>query len=99
MRLFGVGGRVAEAQPHHEAVELSLGQRVRPLVLDGVLRRDHHERRGDGVREVVDRRLPLLHALQQAGLRLGRRPVDLVGEDDVGEDRPGAELEARWSAG
>jgi hypothetical protein len=32
----------------------------------------------------------LLHRLEQRRLRLGRRAVDFVGEDDVGEDRPGA---------
>jgi hypothetical protein len=36
----------------------------------------------------------LLHALEQAGLRLRRRAVDLVDQHDVGEDRPGPELEA-----
>ncbi len=34
----------------------------------------------------------LLHRLQQRGLRLGRRAVDLVGQDHVGEDRPLDEL-------
>ena len=32
--------------------------------------------------------LPLLHGLQQGGLRLRRRPVDLVGQDQIGEQRP-----------
>jgi hypothetical protein len=32
--------------------------------------------------------LLLLHGLQQGGLGLGGRAVDLVGEQDVGEDRP-----------
>jgi hypothetical protein len=30
----------------------------------------------------------LLHRFEQRRLRLRRRPVDLVGKDDVGEDRP-----------
>jgi hypothetical protein len=33
----------------------------------------------------------LLHRLEQAGLGLRRGPVDLVGKDQVGEDRPGLE--------
>ncbi|MNW54087.1 hypothetical protein D3C74_316740 [compost metagenome] len=41
----------------------------------------------------VDRRLPLLHALQEGRLRLGRRTVDLVADHDVGEDGSGAKLE------
>ena len=42
----------------------------------------------------VDGHVPLLHALEQAGLRLRRRAVDLVDEHDVGEHRAGPELEA-----
>ena len=37
--------------------------------------------------------MPLLHGLEQGGLRLGRRAVDLVGQEDVGEDRPLDEAE------
>ena len=76
--------RVAEAEPEHEAVELGLRQRERALVLDRVLGRDHEERVRHRVRDAVDRRLALLHALEEGGLRLGRGPVDLVGEDDLG---------------
>ncbi len=35
----------------------------------------------------------LLHGFEQGGLRLGWRPVDLVGQDDVGEERTLVELE------
>ena len=84
---------IAEVEAEHEAVELRLGQREGALVLDRVLRGDDQERRGHRVGRAVDRRLALLHALEQGRLGLGRRPVDLVGEDDLGHDRPGAELE------
>ena len=43
--------------------------------------------------DAVDRDLALLHDLQQRGLRLRARPVDLVRQDDVGEDGAGVELE------
>ena len=36
---------------------------------------------------------PLLHRLQHGRLRLGRRAVDLVGQNDVGEDRALEKLE------
>ena len=88
------GRRVAERQAHGEAVDLRLGQRVGALELDRVLRREHDERPGELVRVDVDGDPALLHALEQAGLRLGRRAVDLVDEHDVREDRPGPELEA-----
>ena len=41
----------------------------------------------------ADGDLPLLHRLQQRGLRLGRGAVDFVGEDQVAEDRPLLEYE------
>ena len=49
---------------------------------------------GSCARHAVDGHLALGHRLEQRGLRLRRRAVDLVDEDDVGEDRPGPELEA-----
>jgi hypothetical protein len=91
-RLLG-GRRVADVDPHREPVELRLGQRIRALVLDRVLRRHDHERAPEHVADAVDRDLVLLHALEQRGLRLRRRAVDLVDEEEVREDRAGAELE------
>jgi hypothetical protein len=40
------------------------------------------------VPHAADGHLPLLHRFQQRGLRLGRRAVDFVGQDDVREQRP-----------
>ena len=80
--------RIAEPDPEHEPVELGLRQSERALVLDGVLGGDDQERVGHRVGDAVDRRLPLLHALQERGLGLGRGSVDLVGEDDLAEDGP-----------
>jgi len=45
------------------------------------------------VRDAVDRGLALLHAFEQGALRLGRGPVDLVGEHDLAHDRARPELE------
>ena len=63
------------------------------FVLDGVLGRQHQEGLLHLVGDAVDGHLPFLHRLQQCGLRLGRGPVDLVGQDDLGEDGTGAKLE------
>ena len=89
--LLGVG--VAEGQPREEAVELGLGQLVGALVLDGVRRGDDVEGAGQGEGRALDGDLPLLHRLQERGLGLGRGPVDLVGQQQVGEQRPLAEAE------
>ena len=88
-----LGVRVADQQPHQEAIDLRLGQRVGARLLDRVLRGEHDERLGQRARLAVDRDLRLLHRLEQRALRLGRRAVDLVAEHDVGEDRPLAQLE------
>ena len=77
----------------HEAVELGLGQRVGAFLLDRVLRGDDEERLRQVVGLLADGDLAFLHGLQQGGLRLGRRAVDLVGQEDVGEDRPLDEAE------
>ena len=82
--------RIPDDDLQHEAVDLRLGKRVRALGLDRVLRRHHEERLRDQVRLVPDRDLTLLHDLEERGLHLGRRAVDLVGEEEVAED--GAEL-------
>ena len=88
-------GGVAEADPQQEPVELRLGQRVGAFVLDRVGGREHVERLGQREGLALDGDLPLLHRLEQRGLGLGRRAVDLVGEQQAGEQRAAAELELR----
>ncbi len=79
--------RILDDDVEHEAIELRLGQRIGALLLDRVLRRENEQRPLEIEAHAVDRDLILLHRLEQRGLRLRRRAVDLVGEDDVGEDR------------
>jgi hypothetical protein len=75
----------------HEAIELRFGQRIRALELDGVLRGQHEERRRQRTR-LPERRHPLfLHRLEQGRLGLRRRAIDLVGQQQVREDRAGVE--------
>ena len=80
-------------QFEQEPVQLGLGKRVGALVFDGVLRRRHDKRLGQQAADPVHADLTLFHGLQQRGLRLGRGPVDLVREHDVGEHRAFAEAE------
>ncbi len=86
-------GRVADVELHEESVELGLRQRVGALVLDRVLGRDDEERLRERVADTVDAHLAFLHRLEQRGLGLRRRAIDLVGQDEVGEDGPGPERE------
>ena len=59
----------------------------------GILRGDHQEGLGQRKRLPLDRHLRFLHGLQQRRLRLGGGAVDLVGEQQIGEDGPRPELE------
>jgi hypothetical protein len=57
------------------------------------LRGEHEEGVGQFVDIASHRHPPLLHGLEHRGLRLGRGAVDLIGQDDVGEDRSRNESE------
>ena len=92
-RELGFPVRVAHRDPHQEAVELRLGQRVCAFELDGVLRRDDHERAGEAVGVHVDGHLALFHRLEECRRGLRGRAVDLDGEHDVREHAAGPELE------
>ena len=62
------------------------------MLLVGILRGDHEERLGEPEAFGIDRHLPLRHGFQKCALGAGRGPIDLVGKEDVGEDRPAAEF-------
>ena len=81
------GARIADADLDEEAVELRLRQRIRPLKLQRVLRGEDGEEVVERVRLAVNRHLALFHALQQRGLRARRHAVDLVGQQELREDR------------
>ena len=78
--------RVVHPHLEHEAILLCFRQRIGALLLDRVLRGEHEEGIDEPVPHAADAHLPLLHRLQERGLRLGGRAVDLVGEHDVGEE-------------
>ena len=91
-----VGTRwVADLELEHEAIDLRLGQRVGAFLLDGVLRRQNEERLLELERLVANGDLPFLHRFEQRALHLGRRAIDFVGEDEVGEDRPALNWNSR----
>jgi len=92
----------AEVVHHHagqKTVELRLGQRVGALEFDRVLRRQDEERVVEAVGLTPGGHLALAHRLEQGRLGLRRGAVDLVGEEDVREDRPADEAELAAAAG
>ena len=86
-------GGQRDGQLQQEAVELGLGERIGALVLDGVLGGGDQEGLGERAGGAVDGDLALLHRFEQGRLGLGRGAVDLVGEEEVGEDGAGLEGE------
>ena len=91
--LLLVGRRVIHLDVEHEAVQLRFRQRIGPLLLDGVLRGNGEEGLRQRIGGLSHGHFPLLHGLQQGGLGLGWGAVDLVGQEDAGEDRPLDEAE------
>ena len=83
-----VGARDNRPQHHREAIELRLGQRVDAFLFDRVLGREHPEGIVEAECGVGQCDLTLLHGFEQRALRFRRGAVDLVGEQDVREDRP-----------
>jgi hypothetical protein len=76
-----------------EPIDLRFRQRVCPFEIDRVLCGEHDERARQLEAVALDGDLSLLHRLEQGCLRLGRRPVDLVGEDHVRKHRAGSQRE------
>jgi hypothetical protein len=74
-----------------EAVELCFGKRIGSFLLDRVSGREDEKRIGKRVRLGPDGDPFLLHRLKEGRLRLRRRPIDFVGQDQVVKDGPGHE--------
>ena len=90
---LGIKSRIPQRQPQEEAVTLCLRQQERSLMLQRILCGDHVKWVRQRMCHAVHRHLPLLHRFQQRRLRFGRAAVDLVGEEDVGQDGAGPKLE------
>src|SRR3954469_4225386 len=84
---------ISHVHAHEETIELRLGQRIRSMMLDRVLRGDHKKRLRQLVADSVDRNLALVHGLEQRRLSLWSGTVDFVGQQNVGKHRPAFEFE------
>lgn len=92
-RYLGIAFRHRDDELHQEPVQLGFRQRIGALVLHRVLGSRDEERVRQPPAFAVSRYLALLHRLQQGCLSLRWCAVDLVRQQEVGEDRPGAKLE------
>ena len=83
--------RVAEHQPDQEPVPLTVRERRRAgsveRILSGKDKERHRQSTGDGIHA----HLVLLHGFEESGLGSGRRPIELVGHEHIGEDGSGSE--------
>ncbi len=64
---------------------MRLGQRKRADLVCRILRCDHEERFVERIGLAVRGDLVLLHGFEQRALRLGRRPIDFVGQHQLRE--------------
>ena len=85
--------RISQAQAHQEPVQFRLGKGESALIFDWVLGGHHHEGRRQNVGNPVHRNLQFFHGLQQCRLGLGRCTVYFVGQNHLGHDGAGPEVE------
>ena len=81
--------RIADGQPDRKTIHLRVRQQLRTGSACRVLRGEDDKRLRDRMTDAVDGDLPFLHGLEQRGLRAGRRPVELVREEQIAEHRTG----------
>src|SRR5665213_690889 len=86
--LFGFTTGIADAQAHEKAVELAFRQRISALEFKRILRGQDEERRPERSGFTVERNLMFAHRFEKGRLRSRRGAVNLVGQDDLGEQRP-----------
>ena len=77
--------RIADGQPDGKTVHLRVRQQLRTSGTRRVLRGKDDKRLRDRMADAVNGDLPLLHGLEQRRLRAGRRPVELIREEQIAE--------------
>ncbi len=91
--LLSLGTWIPNLQLEHESVQLGQRKRVRPLLLDRILRGEGDERARQGMRDSVVRHRQLLHCLEHGRLCARRRAVDFIGQQEICEHRTAHKLE------
>src|SRR6185437_10404979 len=83
---LGGGVGIAHVDLKKEAVELRLGGGISAFLLERVQRREHMEGTGHVMTDAGHGDVVLLPRLEQSGLGLGARAVDLVGHEELSEE-------------
>jgi len=71
----------------HEAVLLGFGQRVSAFLLDRILSGQNEKRIGQAMAGAAHGHLSFLHRFEKSRLGLGGSAIDLVRQNNIGEDR------------
>ena len=90
---LGGGIGIVQRQPQHEAIELRIRQGEGAIEIEWILCGDDEEWLGQRMGLAVHGDLVLGHGFEQRALRLGAGAVDLVGQQQAGEDRAGMKAE------
>jgi len=81
--------RIVEPYGKHKTVELGFRKRIRAFLLDRILGGQHKKGLLQNEMVACRRHSLFLHGFQQRRLGFGRRPVDLIGQNDIGKNRTG----------
>ena len=89
--------RVVYPNLQHKSIHLRFGEGVGAFLFDWVLRRQNEERLLKWISCAADGDLSFLHCFEERALHFGGCAVNLIGEDDVCENRSlfGVEVAAR----
>ena len=98
-RPFFVPAGIVNVDHEHEPVQLGFGQGVGSFLLDRVLCGQDEEGELQVVCFPARGHMVLLHCLEQGGLGFWRRSVDLVSQDNIGEQRAFYEREHSFARG
>ena len=85
---FGIEIGIEHVDLHDKAVELGFRQGISTFLLQRVLGGENVERLGQVITLTGNRHMALLHRLQQGRLGARAGPVDLIGHQELGENRP-----------
>ncbi len=90
---LGIAVRITHLYAHQKSIQLRFRQRIRPVMLNGVLCSDHQKRLRQRMANRIDCDLAFVHGFEQRRLSLRRSAINFVCEQNVGEYRPALELE------
>jgi hypothetical protein len=97
-RPLSLGIRITQADAQQETVELRFWQGKGARLTGRVLGGDDEEGLGQPVTDTIHADLAFLHGFQQRALGAWCRPVDLIGQHQLGKDRPRMEGEPTTDA-